>query len=281
MRRLFFTHLFTDPLRRSPTTLELARGSPFPVGRRSPICNENPLTTSHFPRSMKARSSQEPMRRRQRSLGQVDTVHPEPIPWQSSPMSTSSWIAVAFLMGLALANLALRTIRRSPILVQRRAAEARAREVQERAAEAQEKRAAEREAARRPAPGTIIVEGRVLAPPAGAEAPTVTRRNEAGCLGGPIAFRVTSFEIMRVDGIRLWVKLGPDPVVENEDRLRQSIERTSFRSGQPVPSFIPEPTGAPVVFKLQGLVRVSGVLPAVAGCLEPPETRSATLTILG
>jgi hypothetical protein len=129
--------------------------------------------------------------------------------------------------------------------------------------------AAEREQRRRPAPGTAVLEGRVVAPESG-ELHVVTRR-EFGCLGGDLIHAVPPFEIELDDGTRRRVGVGDDPVVENLGLLAQ----LSSAATGPVPSGAPES-----VALLRGRVRVAGVVLANDERVTPPPGASAILTIL-
>jgi hypothetical protein len=150
-----------------------------------------------------------------------------------------------------------------------------------RAARRLKRAAVEREQRRRPAPGTAVIEGRVVEPESG-ELHVLTRR-EFGCLGGNLIHTVPPFEIELDDGTRRSVEVGDDPVIENLQLLAQlSSARTgSVASRDPVP-LIPTQTGASEsVALLRGRVRVAGVLHAKGERITPPPGASAVLTILG
>lgn len=148
-----------------------------------------------------------------------------------------------------------------------------------RAARRLQRAALEREALRRAAPGTVVVEGRVVAPGAPDELRIVTRR-QFGCLGGPVVHVVPAFELERDDGTRTRVEPGDDPVVEN---LALLFEQTPPRPPRPdVSPPFPPPTGGPLsVALLRGRVRVAGVVGVDGGRVVPPPGASAVLTILG
>jgi len=132
-----------------------------------------------------------------------------------------------------------------------------------------------REALRRPAPGTIVVEGRVVTPVGSDELRIVTRR-QFGCLGGPIVHDVPAFELERDDGMRVRVEVGKDPVVENLELL---FEAAPAPGG--TPPKVPPPTGGPLsVARLRGRARVTAVLTESDGRVVPPEGASAVVTIL-
>lgn len=134
--------------------------------------------------------------------------------------------------------------------------------------------AREREAARRPAPGSLVVEGRVVVPGA-LDGPRVVTRHQFGCLGGPVVHDVTAFELEREDGARIRIETGDNPVVEN---LALLLERA------PAPTDVrpeyPPHTGGPLaVALLRGRVRVAG-LAENGGSFVPARGGCAVLTIL-
>lgn len=140
--------------------------------------------------------------------------------------------------------------------------------------------AVEREERRRPAPGTAVLEGRVVEPESD-ELYVVTRR-EFGCLGGNLIHTVPPFELELDDGTRWRVAVGDDPLVENLELLAQpsSAPTGSVASGDAEP-MIPAHTGAPeCVALLRGRVRVAGVVLANGERVTPPPGVSAVLTIL-
>jgi hypothetical protein len=130
---------------------------------------------------------------------------------------------------------------------------------------------AERAAARRPGPGTRVLEGRVRVPHDPRVQPRVVLRREFGCLGGPLVHDVSAFQLELPDGSFGWVEVGPDPVVENDGALPEvpATNDPGFGTGGPISGRL-----------LTGRVRVAGVLPAAEGRFAPPPRRSAVLTIL-
>jgi len=134
--------------------------------------------------------------------------------------------------------------------------------------------ALEREARRRPAPGTTVVEGRVVMTERAEERHVVTQR-QFGCLGGPLMHVVPPFELELDDGSRTRVEVGDDPVVERLELLASSAD-----PGRDARPELPPSTGAPhSVHVLQGRVRVAGLL-ASGGRFAPPPGASAVLTIV-
>jgi hypothetical protein len=149
-----------------------------------------------------------------------------------------------------------------------------------RAARRLKRMAIEREDRRKPAPGTSVVEGRVIVPESGA-LDVVTRR-QFGCLGGPLIHVVPAFEIELDDGTRRSVEVGNDPVVENLELLKEpSSNANSSAPSADLELVVPTHTGAPEsVVPLRGRVRVAGVVPVEGAGVAPPEGASARLTIL-
>ena len=147
-----------------------------------------------------------------------------------------------------------------------------------RAARGVRRQAAQREAARRPAAGTIVVEGVVCSPSDGGPAARIVKRRQFGCLGGPIVFNVPRFELELPSGRRLAVDAGPDPLVENLEGLFGPAcpEALTHQQQQP-----PAHTGSPdAVVQLSGWLRISGVLMTADGSVSPPEGHSATIVIM-
>lgn len=119
---------------------------------------------------------------------------------------------------------------------------------------------------RAPAPSSTAVEGEVVV---GAMPATAIMKRQHGCLGGPLVFEVSEFEIRGDDGSVSRVRLGPDP----------DVQGTQLLSHVPDEEARPAPTGAPDVFVLAGRVRIEGVQPTTDG-LAPPSGYSARLTVL-
>lgn len=117
-----------------------------------------------------------------------------------------------------------------------------------------------------PAPCSAAIEGEVVVHAAPA---TVVMKRQHGCLGGPIVFEVSAFQIRRDDGTLSSVALGPDP----------DVQGTQLLSHVPGGETRPRPTGAPDVFALAGRVRIDGVQPTQGG-FAPPGGYSARLTVL-
>jgi hypothetical protein len=138
----------------------------------------------------------------------------------------------------------------------------------------------EREQRRTPAPGTSVVEGRVITPERGA-LQLVTRR-EFGCLGGPLIHVVPPFEIELDDGTRRSVDVGTDPIVENLELLKPpSSTPSNSAPSADLELVVPTHTGAPEsVVPLRGRVRVAGVVAVDGARVAPPAGASARLTIL-
>lgn len=139
---------------------------------------------------------------------------------------------------------------------------------------AAKQQAERREALRTPAPDTQTVSGWVVSGP---PHPTIVKRRQHGCLGGPLRYDVAEFWLELDEGRRERVWLGPDPVVENEELLEPAP------SPEPTPTLAPAPplpTGAPdAEWVLRGRVQVAGLV-REAGRLCPPPDHSAVLTIL-
>lgn len=182
--------------------------------------------------------------------------------WQTESMP--AWSPAELLAGLVLVGTPLVLIvRGATTLVTQARAQRRLREA-----------ALERERLRRPAPGTFVVEGRVVAPPDSDELRIVTR-HQFGCLGGPVVHDVPAFELERDDGTRVRVEAGADPVVENLQLLFASAPTLAA-----VPA-LPLPTGGPLsVARLRGRVRVAGLLAESGSSCVPPHGASAVVTIL-
>ncbi|HEY6728570.1 MAG TPA: hypothetical protein VI197_31380 [Polyangiaceae bacterium] len=89
------------------------------------------------------------------------------------------------------------------------------------------------------------------------------------CLGGPLVFEVSEFQIRGDDGSSSPVALGPDPDVQGKQLLVHVPDGETR----------PRPTGAPDVFALTGRVRIEGVRPA-PGSFAPPRGHSARLIVL-
>jgi hypothetical protein len=147
--------------------------------------------------------------------------------------------------------------------------------VRDLAAGRRERRAeAEREASRRPAPGSLSIEGLVTGAASSGEPLLLVVRRRCGCLGGPLVFDVPPLSVEADDGARHLVELGPDPDVHQHELLPSA----PVSQGEDHPA----PTGAPdAVLRIVGRVRVEGLVPLGGGRWAPPPGHSATLTWLG
>lgn len=132
---------------------------------------------------------------------------------------------------------------------------------------------AEREGSRRPAPGSLSLEGLVTGGGSSGESPLLVVRSRHGCLGGPLVFDVPPLALRGDDGALHLVELGPDPVVHRYELLPSAP--ASPDEDRPAPS------GAPVALRIVGRVRVEGLVPVGRGRWAPPPEHSATLTLLG
>ncbi|HOU90864.1 MAG TPA: hypothetical protein PLU22_07440 [Polyangiaceae bacterium] len=134
-------------------------------------------------------------------------------------------------------------------------------------------REAEREALRRPAPGSLSLEGLVTGGESSGGSPLLVVRRRHGCLGGPLVFDVPPLALRGDDGALHLVELGPDPDVHHYELLPSAP--ASPDEDRPAPS------GAPVTLRIVGRVRVEGLVPVGRGRWAPPPEQSATLTLLG
>lgn len=155
-------------------------------------------------------------------------------------------------------------------------------------------REAQREEARRPLPGSVIIEGEVATiaetprPPGaviegdvaanreGPHQPYVVERRQFGCLGGPIVYDVPSFSLRLPDGRCVSVSLGPDPMLLNASRLPNAAPAAV----PPSPQSPAKSSQAGRIYALIGTVRIAGVFFQSEAHLSPPTGRSATIEIM-
>jgi hypothetical protein len=173
-----------------------------------------------------------------------------------------SILIVIFLVGVPLASLirfALRELRQL-----RANAEVRRRD-------------ALREEARRPAPGSVVVEGEIGPISSGLRAVYIVERREFGCLGGPLLYQIPTFPLQLCDGRCVTVEPGPDPTLLNASRLPSCAPIDSHALHTTPP---PRTDLAGAMYELAGAVRVAGVFYQTESHLAPPPGRSATIEIL-
>lgn len=90
-----------------------------------------------------------------------------------------------------------------------------------------------------------------------------------------MVYQVPAFSLRLGDGRVVTVEVGPDPDFPNVFRLPPPARVVS---GPPVP-VMPAPTGAGTSYRLQGTLRVSGVVFVDDARLAPPGGHSAVVHV--
>jgi hypothetical protein len=139
------------------------------------------------------------------------------------------------------------------------------------------RRVALREEARKPAPGSVVVEGEIGPNASGLRAVYIVGRREFGCLGGPLLYQVPIFALQLSDGRCVSVEAGRDPTLLNALKLPSPAPPASPVLQTAVPM---RPDLAGTMYELTGAVRVAGVFYQSESHLAPAPGRSATIEIL-
>jgi hypothetical protein len=128
---------------------------------------------------------------------------------------------------------------------------------------------------RRPALGTVTIEGRVEPD---AEELIVGERREHGCLGGPLVYDVPTFRLRLADDRIVTIEPGPDPTVDKAWRL-PSPKPPALTLQHPQP-LVPAHTGVGTDYALRGQLRVSGVLAASEAHYASPPGSSVMIDVV-